>query len=168
MQFLVETGQGIENANSYASVEAADDYALFWDYPEWIELDTEVKERWLILASSYMDSYLSYPSRILNSKQGLLYPRKPFISVQGRQIEGLPESIEEAASRIAFLLNDGLEPTRKTKLLKAQSYGSSSETYLGAWSEQSDNQLRLNDILAKLSALGLGGKSVKQVAVVRG
>ena len=168
MQFIVEDGTGIVGATSYSSVEVADDYATFWDYTEWLSLDDAEKEKFLILASSYMDTYLDYPSRILTNTQGLLYPREPFLDSDGRKVSGLPEGITEACIRIAVLLNLGLKPNERTKLLKAQSYGSSSETYLGSWSESDNNKLELKNILTKLSRQGLGGKYAKQVTLIRG
>lgn len=168
MQFIVEDGTGIVGATSYASTVVADDYAEFWDHTDWLSLDENDKEKYLILASSYMDNYLDYPSRILTDNQGLLYPREPFKDSQGRLITGLPDLIIETAIRIALLFQNGFSPEERTKLLKAQSYGTSSETYLGAWGARSENQITLSEILCKLSRAGLGGKYFKQVNVVRG
>lgn len=169
MQFIVEDGTGVIGATSYASVEAADDYAEFWDFTEWELLDLEQKEKCLIKATLYLDSNLSYPKRILTTDQGLNYPREPFTDLNGRLVEGVPEAIEEATVRIAILLNKGLNLNKSRKVLTQQSYGSSSESYLGGYSESADDlDLELASILRLLGTLGLGGKGMKVVKLERG
>lgn len=62
MAFIVETGAVVSNATSLASVADADDY---WTDREggdspWLALDTEVKERRLILGSDYLRNSKRY------------------------------------------------------------------------------------------------------------
>ena len=55
MQFIVETGEGLEEATSYVSVQEADDYiALFYDGldDDWTVLTTAEKEVILMRATT--------------------------------------------------------------------------------------------------------------------
>lgn len=56
MPFTPETGAGLPNATSLASVEAADDRAeaLGMADADWLDLDEEVKEQRLFKATNYM------------------------------------------------------------------------------------------------------------------
>lgn len=169
MDFVVEDGTGLTNSTSYSSTEAADDYALFWDKTDWIELSQEQKERHLIQATRTLDLRVQFPSRILLQEQALQWPRENFIDVNGRVVRGLPDAIVEATIRIAVILSSGWTPTSQQKVLTSQRYGSSSETYLGGYIEGRDSNFEeWADILEMLKALGLGGKSLRQIDVIRG
>lgn len=169
MQFIVETGEGLTNATSYSSTLAADDYATFWDKTEWLNLGEQDKERYLIQATRILDTELDYPSQILKLDQALGYPRKPFQVKSGRTIQGIPDALQEAAIRLAIILARGWKYDAQRKVLKAQSYGSSSETYMGSYVEGATPEFdEWRTILKFLSDIGLGGKSIKQVELIRG
>ena len=169
MQFVVETGEGLPNSTSYSSTEAADDFAVFWDRSEWIDLSQQDKERYLIQATRIIDTKIQFPKGILQQSQALQWPRENFIDVNGRVVRGLPDAIVEATIRVAMILSTGWNYNTQQKILKAQSYGSSSETYLGGYVEGRDSGFEeWSEILEMLKALGLGGKSMRQVNVIRG
>lgn len=169
MQFVVETGEGLPNSTSYSSTEAADDFSVFWNRSEWTDLSQEEKERYLIQATRIIDTKLQFPKRILNQDQALQWPRENFIDINGRVVRGLPDAIVESTIRVAIILSKGWNYNSQQKVLKAQSYGSSSETYLGGYVEGRDSGFdEWNEILEMLKALGLGGKSLKQIDVIRG
>jgi hypothetical protein len=169
MQFIVEDGTGVIGATSYASIQAADNYAGFWDHTEWDVLDNNEKEKLLIKATRYIDINLTFPKVILSMEQGLSWPRMKFIDNDGREIEGLPQQIVEAAIKIAILFNKGLDPNKQRKLLTSQSYGSSSESYFGAYNENYDNlDAELSDLIKALSIQGLAGRRLKTVLLERG
>jgi hypothetical protein len=58
-QFVVETGDADPAANSYASVEFADDYISTNAFvsAQWETLDDDDKEKYLVRASKYLDSH---------------------------------------------------------------------------------------------------------------
>ena len=76
MAFVVETGAGLSNANSYASVAYADDYAATRGLTAWTGT-TAVKEAALVRATDYMEatyrgSWLGYRA---SQTQALSWPR---------------------------------------------------------------------------------------------
>lgn len=169
MQFIVEDGTGLSNSSSYSSVEAADDYATFWDNQFWLNLTENEKQINLIKATQYLDINLDYPSSILKQTQALEYPRKIFTDKSGRDVEGIPSKLEEATIRLAIILAKDFNPSKQTKILTSQSYGTSSETYLGSYIEgESEDMLELNNILKQLAKFGYAFKGIKQIDVVRG
>lgn len=169
MQFIVETGEGLPNSVSYSSVEAADDYATFWDYTEWLKLTTEEKEKQLVKATSLLDIYLDYPSQILKQTQALGYPRKLYVDRDGRQITGIPSVLEEATIRLARMIQEGFSVNTNRKALTSQSYGNSSESYAGSYIEDySELDKEFAHLIEQLSAAGVAYKSLKQIKLVRG
>lgn len=167
MQFIVEDGTGIPNATSYASTGAADDYATFWDKGFWLELSLNVKQRFLIQATKFLDANLDYPSKILTKEQSLAYPRVAFKDAHGRQVSGLPEQIQIATIEVAFMIAQGVDITASPRVLKAQTYGSSREEYVGGFAP--DNSLAaLAQITKELAVDGLAARRVKQALLVRG
>jgi len=167
-QFLVEDGTGVAGATSYASTEAADDYATFWDKPEWLVLDEVDKQKALIKATVFLDTSVSYPSRILTQEQGLLWPREPFRDLEGRVVQGLPAILIEVAIRIAIA---GLTYDLYTvpKVLVSQAFATTRETYLGGYIENpSPEYTEITQALRQLSSLGIGSKKIKQVTLERG
>lgn len=165
--FLVEDGSGLTGATSYASVEDADAYATFWDHTDWLALDEADKQKALIKATTFMDTTVTYPSRILKQEQGLLWPRLPFKDLNGRNIEGLPSLIVESTIRLA-ILEPFYDLYKTPKTIVSESYGSSRVTYLGGHAEYSEEYQTIMLVLQKLDAIGLGGKGIKQATLVRG
>ncbi len=56
MSFVVETGAGLSNANSYASVAAADAYNADRGFTDWAALTTSEKQVSLIRATDYLEA----------------------------------------------------------------------------------------------------------------
>lgn len=167
-QFLAEDGTGVAGATSYASVEAADDYATFWDKPEWLALDEIEKQKALIRATVYLDTSVSYPSQILTQAQGLLWPRESFKDLEGRVVEGLPALIVEATIRIA-IAGLSYDLYSVPKVLVSQAFATTRETYLGGYIENpSPEYNEIAEALRKLASLGIGGRKIKQVTLSRG
>lgn len=56
MALIVETGAGVPNANSYASVAVADARrsARFDDTDAWLNADSDAKARWLVAATDFI------------------------------------------------------------------------------------------------------------------
>jgi hypothetical protein len=168
--FLVEDGTGVVGATSYATVAQADSFASFWEYPDWALLGVEDKEKLLIRASRLLDEQFTWRSHMLTKEQGLLFPRMPFVDTENRKVEGIPQDLVEATAEIAILLEDhNPDDLDKVKTLVSQSYGDSSEEYLGGWQENVTPFVSaFQKIAARLKRFGYGGKTLKQVTLIRG
>ena len=77
MAFVVETGAGVANANSYASVAAADAYATDRGIDNWISQTTTEKQRALIKATDYLEAVYreAWKGYRVTATQGLSWPR---------------------------------------------------------------------------------------------
>ena len=168
--FLVEDGTGVVGATSYATIAQADSFASFWEYPDWALLDVEDKEKLLIRSSRLLDEQFKWRSQMLTKDQGLLFPRVPFVDSENRRIIGVPQDLIEATAEIAILLEDhNPEDLDRVKSLVSQSYGDSSETYSGSWQENvTPFVAAFQKIAARLKRFGYGGKTLKQVTLIRG
>lgn len=92
MTLVVEDGTGLDNANSYASVETADTYFADRGVTAWAALDEAAKEQALIKATEYADIRWGdeLRSRPLESDQELEMPRRSLRDRYGEEISGLP------------------------------------------------------------------------------
>lgn len=104
MALVVETGEGVPGAESYASIASADAY---WaKRPQspfaaaWAAATVELKEGALREASGYMDAELGqlYPGVRKSAEQGLMCPRIVLLVLI---FDGFPRQIPEAAIELA-------------------------------------------------------------------
>jgi hypothetical protein len=101
MAFVPEDGTGLPDANSYVSVEDADEY--FELAPgNWVGEDSD-KQRWLVSATSYIDTafragLLCYSK--LSEDQALIFPTK-------EMGEGLPVELIKACCEYAVRAKAG-------------------------------------------------------------
>lgn len=77
MAFIPEDGTGVPGANSYCSVEYADEYFLLRGRNEWISLTLDAKESALVSATDYIglrwgQRFVGHP---YTTTQGLPWPR---------------------------------------------------------------------------------------------
>lgn len=135
--FVIEDGSGVESATSYTTVTYADTYisSVMIDPTKWEELDDEVKEKHLMLASRYLDSIARWQGSPLNIEQGLSFPRESFTDRDGRTIEGLPELIKQATVELAFTSMTYGDLNLPRKVLTQQSYGNTTEVYARPYEE---------------------------------
>jgi hypothetical protein len=77
MAFVVETGAGLSNANSYASVSAADSYVADRGIAGWTALSTTIKQQSLVNATDYLEAtYRSaWKGNRVSETQSLSWPR---------------------------------------------------------------------------------------------
>ena len=77
MAFVVETGAGVANANSYASVSAADSYVSDRGLDGWSTLTESLKEQALIKATDFIEATYrdAWKGERLASAQTLSWPR---------------------------------------------------------------------------------------------
>lgn len=74
MPLIVEDGTGMPDANSYVSIEEADQYHTDRNNTLWLSLSEQEKTGRLINAAAYMGGFLFNGIR-LNPDQGLAFPR---------------------------------------------------------------------------------------------
>ena len=75
--FTVETGAIVTGANSYVTVQEADDQLTTNIHagPIWLALDTDVKEKLLSWASRYLDERARWNGRVVSATQPMRWPR---------------------------------------------------------------------------------------------
>lgn len=167
MQFIVETGEGLEEANSYVSVIEADDYiSLFYDEmdSEWLAMTEDEKEIFLIRSTNYVDDLIRYTSSLKSLEQSLNWPRKPFRDREGRTVKDVPRAIKEATIETAFAsLNSNIFEEEFN--ITREMYGSSSVDYAGPVKVGGNQVIR--EITSKLLRLGYGVRQSNVITLER-
>ena len=111
MAFQVEDGTGLEDSNSYSSVENADTYFSDRGNADWAAAEEEAKQQALIKATDYIDG--KYGRRWIgergSSEQALEWPRIGALDAVGEEIEGIPVKLERAVSEAALLILNGTD-----------------------------------------------------------
>lgn len=112
MAFVVETGAGLANANSYASVADADAYVADRGIAGWAALSSTVKQQSLIrgtdyLEQTYRDAWKGYR---VTSTQALSWPRSDVI-VDTFPVAAniVPTAVVRACIEMALRASDGDE-----------------------------------------------------------
>jgi len=82
MAFVVETGAGIPNANSYASVSASDSYVTDRGVTGWLSLSVPAKEQALIKATDYLEATYrdAWKGGRIAAAQSLSWPRSGVVA----------------------------------------------------------------------------------------
>lgn len=109
MALIVEDGTGRPDANSYASVAAADAWnASQLDGASWDMLDVSDKERALITATDVIDSSLDWDGEPAEAFQALQWPRVGARDRGNRPIDraALPRALPQATAELARVLAD--------------------------------------------------------------
>jgi|LakMenEpi03Aug12_release.lakeMendotaPanAssembly.Ray.scaffolds.fasta_scaffold06132_39 hypothetical protein len=77
MAFVVETGAGLSNANSYASVSAADSYVADRGIAGWTALSSTIKQQSLVNATDYLEATYrgAWKGNRVSETQSLSWPR---------------------------------------------------------------------------------------------
>ena len=77
MAFVVETGAGLSNANSYASVSAADSYVADRGITGWAALSSTIKQQSLVKATDYLEATYraAWKGNRVSETQSLSWPR---------------------------------------------------------------------------------------------
>jgi len=109
--FVVETGEADSDANSYCSVEFADDYteANTFESEAWLELEEETKQRLLVRSSKILDVRFKWNGTRVEQDSGLKWPRAGVYDEDGFLIRDdvIPKILQEATAEFAvYLMND--------------------------------------------------------------
>lgn len=111
IDFVVETGVGLPDATSYASMEEANDY--FGVHPfhsdNWLDLGEPDKERLLMAASAQLDALITWRGWVASASQALGWPRVRVVDDEGRMINSdiVPRRVRQAMFELAFFLSRG-------------------------------------------------------------
>lgn len=106
---IVETGEGLEDSNSYVSVEYADNYFLTRGVSNWAELDLQTKEQSLIRATDYIDNIFKWYGKKMSASQALRFPRVNLKDYEGNDVTGIPSCLKQAVCDAAVLSSEGTE-----------------------------------------------------------
>ena len=109
MAFIVETGVGLANANSYCSVEFADSFnRMQIDGQNWEDLDLPDKQIRLATASLMIDANFDFHGRRIARFQALEFPRWGMKDRDGFMIPAapLPNFLKCATAELARILGE--------------------------------------------------------------
>ena len=103
MAFLVEDGTGLPLANSFASVDEADDYYFDRGDTTWTDADTLVKEAKLLQATQYLEATYRWKGGAATAGQGLAWPRNGVSDEDGYSIASniVPSEVKDATIILA-------------------------------------------------------------------
>ncbi len=106
--FTVETGAGLSGANSYVSLDEADDYLIanIHIYPAWSALTDENKESLLAFASRVLDQRTSWLGEKTVATSALRWPRTGCQDRDGNDIAAnvVPAAVKAATIEMAAAL----------------------------------------------------------------
>jgi len=106
--FAVETGMADPDANSYVTVEYADDYieTNIHSSTEWLALSDGTKERLLVRASKILDVRVAWEGERVDQDSGLRWPRSGVYDRDGFLIaeDSIPVALMDAVAEFASYL----------------------------------------------------------------
>ena len=105
--FIVEDGTGLKNANSYVSVEFADEYFSTRNIANWETYIPENKQKELIKATNYINYVFQWKGKKKTQEQSLAFPRTDLVDNDGYKVEGVPEVLKEAVCDATLELING-------------------------------------------------------------
>lgn len=107
VNLIVEDGTCVENANSYVSLEYADNYMTNLNKTSWIALSDDQKKSYLISATTYIDriySILGWYGRRKFREQELCFPRVELWDNDHFPVEGIPNVLKKAVCEASIIL----------------------------------------------------------------
>lgn len=112
MSFIAEDGTGLAAANSYISVDDADDYFADRAAEDWAAAETADRQAALVAATDYMDATFAWRGYLKAEGQALGWPRSAARDEEGRLLTGVPTVVAAAACELArAALTSPLLPT---------------------------------------------------------
>ena len=100
---VVEDGTGIQNANSYVTIEYADSYFQARNSSGWSSLTTAIKESALIQVTDFIDNIFQWYGKKEFENQSLRFPRKNLTDYEGAEIKGVPDCLKQAVCDAAII-----------------------------------------------------------------
>ena len=135
MALIVEDGNGLANAESFASVAEADEHHAKRGNAAWAALTVEVKEQLLIKATDYVENVFgqAWIGTSSTISQALSWPRyRAPVPGSSRYYLGVPKALKEATIELALMASvTPLMPTMQTRGKKRVKLGSMEVEYDG-------------------------------------
>lgn len=138
MALIVETGAGIPNADSWATMQFADQYAGRVGNALWVDGDAELKEPAMRRGATYLIGVYGqrFPGQRANppADQSLPWPRKNVVDDDGYEVpvDLVPNNLMMAQVEAAFLefaRPGSTTPTAGARIQKSVTVGPLSVTY---------------------------------------
>lgn len=129
---IVESGENLTNADSYVSVEFADNYFNARAITEWAELTEEEKEVALIKGTDFIDTSFDWNGRKATKEQSLNFPRINLRDSNGYEVEGIPLNLMKAVCVASLNISKGedmFSVQDANGAIVSESVGSISTTY---------------------------------------
>lgn len=104
---IIEDGTGLVNADSFVSVDFADNYFFSRGFSKWQELEQEKKEVALVNATDFINNYFEWKGKRLTANQSLAFPRQSLFDNEGFALEGVPTSVKQAVCEAIKINIDG-------------------------------------------------------------
>lgn len=108
LQFIVEDGTCVSNANSYISLEDANQYMTNKGREDWLALSDEQKKISIIKGTEYVDNLYRWRGQRLGIAQNLSWPRVDrrhqdwLLDLDGFPLKGVPRRLKDAVCEAAF------------------------------------------------------------------
>lgn len=162
MAFIVETGIGIENANSFITTEFADGFQMTQiDGQDWADEDLADKMVAIISATTLINNSYDFHGRRLTRTQALEFPRWGLRDRDGYLLPTapLPREIKCATAELARVL-------RSRAAAGVTSSGVSTTGSAGAVEKIQVGPIALTLSSATTSSTGASGASTEAVALI--
>ena len=104
---IVENGTGLPNADSYVTVEFADNYFSARGVSVWATLTNTVKEQLLIKGTDFIDNIYQWYGKKEFEHQALRFPRVDIRDYEGAEIKGIPSCLKQAVCDASLIANSG-------------------------------------------------------------
>ena len=108
MAFVVEDGTGLENANSYISIDEFKDYWTDRNVDYSTKTDTEIQAS-LIKATQYIDNNYVFIGYKNNYNQGLEFPRYNALDRNGYLVVDIPKCLKYAICEASAININGAD-----------------------------------------------------------
>lgn len=107
IEFIVEDGTCVFNANSYILLEEANQYQKNKNRSEWLALSDDEKMASLIKGTQYVDKLYTWKGVRQYEAQSLSFPRvnrfrNDWLRIEGFPVKGIPQQIKDAVCEAAF------------------------------------------------------------------
>jgi hypothetical protein len=165
MALVVEDGTGVDDANSYVTVEDANAYLLDRNNAAWFAATDDQKVAALIEATDYVDAH-DWVGYVEFAAQALGWPRLEAYDREGRLLVGVPAQVKRAVILLApEALSGRLRPTTAATAgaLKRKKVGPLELEYFEGGSASARSFPEVAALLRGLTVGGIGGISGKVV-----
>lgn len=157
MQLVVETGEGLYNANSYIGLTDVEKYLPSSILAKFNELSADEQTDWLITASLFVDYSFNWRGQQKLFKQGLNWPRINVI-FQGHLVptDFIPLQVKKAsAMAVSLIIKFGINAFQKTgkAQVKKEKLGTIETEYFGTIKNASLYNSEYSDINNTLRGL---------------